>query len=162
MLLLACCYGKKPRIEMRITSNTQPRNDNELDIIILQVRAIQGFFTDNRGEDSMNLDKAAALYNPVANQMIGRFGYPTTMAQVQDFQKSGIIPGGPADNNYSWEWDISRECVHMTPVAPMHAEAIGIWKSEGHGWRQGSQGKNAHRGDGRECLPGSYWHAQLK
>eukprot|EP00971_Amphidinium_carterae_P246058 4887017-Amphidinium_carterae.1 len=25
----------------------------------------------------------------------------------------------------------------MTPVAPMHSEAIGIWKSEGDGWRQG-------------------------
>eukprot|EP00971_Amphidinium_carterae_P273545 5428852-Amphidinium_carterae.1 len=24
----------------------------------------------------------------------------------------------------------------MTPVAPTHAQAVGIWKSEGHGWRQ--------------------------
>eukprot|EP00971_Amphidinium_carterae_P222576 4417834-Amphidinium_carterae.1 len=96
MLLRACCYGKKPRIEMRITSNTKPRTYGELDIIILQVRAIQGFFTDNRGEKSMNLDKAAALYNQVAYQLKGRFGYHTTEAPIRDFQKNGIIAGGPA------------------------------------------------------------------
>eukprot|EP00971_Amphidinium_carterae_P072316 1430544-Amphidinium_carterae.1 len=33
--------------------------------------------------------------------------------------------------------DRTRECVHMTPVAPTHAQAVGIWKSEGHAWKQG-------------------------
>eukprot|EP00971_Amphidinium_carterae_P282867 5615545-Amphidinium_carterae.1 len=65
----------------------------ELDIIILQVRAIQGFFTDNRGEESMNLDKAAALYNPVAQQLVGRFGYHTTEAPIQDFQERNHCRG---------------------------------------------------------------------
>eukprot|EP00971_Amphidinium_carterae_P178879 3547783-Amphidinium_carterae.1 len=116
---------------MRITSY------NELDIKILQVRAIQGFFTDNKGEESLDLERTAALYNPVAHEMSGRFGYHTTQASIKDFQKSGIIAGGPAHNGYSWHWDIWRECVHMTPVAPMHPEAIGIWKSEGHGRREG-------------------------
>eukprot|EP00971_Amphidinium_carterae_P266729 5290821-Amphidinium_carterae.1 len=36
LLLLSCCYGTKPRIEMMITSNTQPRARNELDIIVLK------------------------------------------------------------------------------------------------------------------------------
>eukprot|EP00971_Amphidinium_carterae_P003141 61687-Amphidinium_carterae.3 len=94
LLLLSCCYGKKPRIELMITSNTRPRANNDLDIIILKVRAIQGFFTANRGEESMDLDTTATLCNPVTRDLGGRFGHHTTETEIEDFQRSGIIPGG--------------------------------------------------------------------
>eukprot|EP00971_Amphidinium_carterae_P241424 4793562-Amphidinium_carterae.1 len=125
--LLPCCYGKKPSIEMRITSIVFPRGNGELDIIILQMRAIE-----NKGEDSINLDTVAAVRNPVAPTLPGRFGFHTTEAHIEDFKKSGVV-GGPQDN-HNWEWDITRECVHMTPVAPMHPH---IWKSEEHSGAKG-------------------------
>eukprot|EP00971_Amphidinium_carterae_P296836 5896981-Amphidinium_carterae.1 len=36
LLLLSCCYGNKPRIELMITSNAQPRVHNDLDITVLK------------------------------------------------------------------------------------------------------------------------------
>eukprot|EP00971_Amphidinium_carterae_P096685 1913829-Amphidinium_carterae.2 len=135
LILLACCFGKKPRIELTITSTVSPRGGDELDIIILKMRAIQGYFTPNKGEDSMNLETVAALYHPISVNLPGRYGFHTTPAHIGSFRKTGIIAGGAPDN-YGWNWDITREFVHMTPVSPMHAQAWGIWKSEGHGWRR--------------------------
>eukprot|EP00971_Amphidinium_carterae_P341403 6480182-Amphidinium_carterae.1 len=36
LLLLSCCYGTKPRIELMITKNTQYRARSELDVIVLK------------------------------------------------------------------------------------------------------------------------------
>eukprot|EP00971_Amphidinium_carterae_P221551 4397800-Amphidinium_carterae.1 len=80
---------------MMITKNTQSRARQELDIIVLKVRAIQGFFTENRGEESMDLEQIATLCNPVTRELGGRFGYHTTETSIADFQRSGIIAGGP-------------------------------------------------------------------
>eukprot|EP00971_Amphidinium_carterae_P218654 4340028-Amphidinium_carterae.1 len=74
----------------------------------------------------MDLDSTATLCNPVTRDLGGRFGYHTTETDIADFQRSGIIAGGPGGN---WGWsswggdDRTRECVHMTPVAPTHAQA---------------------------------------
>eukprot|EP00971_Amphidinium_carterae_P263032 5218685-Amphidinium_carterae.1 len=39
----------------------------------------------------------------------------------------GWIQGGQASPGTGW--DVTRECVRMTPVAPMHSQAKGIWRS---------------------------------
>eukprot|EP00971_Amphidinium_carterae_P251943 5002260-Amphidinium_carterae.1 len=91
----------------------------------------------------MDLEATATLCNPVTKEVGGRFGYHTTETEIADFQRSGIIPGGPNArwgwNNWSNNQDITRECVHLTPVAPSHAQAVGIWRSEGHSWKQGKR-----------------------
>eukprot|EP00971_Amphidinium_carterae_P263500 5227867-Amphidinium_carterae.2 len=117
LILLLCCFRTKPRIEINVWSNRHPGGLGEMSVVIERLRAIQRHVTPSWGRMCFGPQRCCS-------------GLQRDWIAI--FRQNGTIAGGP---NMSWNWDITRKRIHMTPVAPLHSQANDIWASGQHGGR---------------------------